>query len=63
MKFTPQGPVVIDRTQLIEPDTNCGYGPRRAFEDMVNWVQPAYANGHIIIRNDKEILRASLMAR
>jgi len=51
MQFTPKGPVEIDRTKLIEPDTNCGYGPRRFGEAMVNWVQPAYANRHIIIRN------------
>jgi hypothetical protein len=28
----------------------------------VNWVLPAYANRHILIRNDQEIIRASLEA-
>lgn len=62
VRFTPEGPEVIDRTQLIEPDTECGYGPRRFANDLVNWVHPAYANGHVIIRNDSEIRRVSLLA-
>jgi outer membrane protein assembly factor BamB len=62
MKFTPDGPRVFDRTQLIEPDTHCGYGPRRFADALVNWVQPAYANRHVIIRNDSEIRRVSLAA-
>lgn len=60
MKFTPEGPKVIDRTKLIEPDTHCGYGPRRFGDALVNWVHPAYANGHVIIRNDSEVRRVSL---
>lgn len=63
MKFSPQGPIVLDRTQLIQPDTHCGYGPRRFADDLVNWVQPAYANQHVVIRNDSEIRRVSLAAR
>ena len=62
MKFTPDGPQVIDRTQLIDPDTQCGYGPRRFANANVNWVHPAYANRHVIIRNDSEIRRVSLAA-
>lgn len=61
VKFTPTGAELIDRTQLIKPDTNCGYGPRRFGNALVNWVQPAYANGHVIIRNDSEIRRVSLL--
>ena len=60
MKFSPAGPEVIDRTKLIEPNTQCGYGPRRFADALVNWVHPAYANGHIVIRNDTEIRRVSL---
>lgn len=63
MKFTSTGPVVFDRTKLIEPDTECGYGPRRFANDKVNWVHPAYANGHVIIRNDSEIRRVSLLEK
>jgi outer membrane protein assembly factor BamB len=62
MNFTPEGPVEIDRTMLIEPRTSAGFGPRKLFDDTVNWVFPAFANKHIIVRNDKEILRASLAA-
>lgn len=63
MKFHPDGPKVIDRTRLIEPDTECGYGPRRFANANVNWVHPAFANRHVIIRNDSEIRRVSLEAR
>lgn len=62
MQFTPEGPNVIDRTHIIDPDTECGYGPRKFENDLVNWVHPAYANRHIIIRNDHEIRRISLAA-
>ncbi len=60
LKLTPEGPIEIDRTHLIDPDTNSGFGPRKLFASTVNWVHPAYANKHIVIRNDHEILRASL---
>ena len=63
MQFTPDGPKVFDRTKLIEPDTHCGYGPRRFADALVNWVPPAYANRHVIIRNDSEIRRVSLQAK
>lgn len=63
MQFTPSGAKILDRTKLIEPDTHCGYGPRRFADALVNWVQPAYANRHVIIRNDSEIRRVSLEAK
>jgi outer membrane protein assembly factor BamB len=63
LQFTPTGPRLIDRTKLIEPDTHCGYGPRRFADALVNWVQPAYANRHVIIRNDSQIRRVSLEAK
>jgi len=47
---------------LIEPTTQSGFGPRRLFDAMVNWTHPAYANRHIIARNDEEIIRVSLAA-
>ena len=62
VRFAPTGPELIDRAKLIEPDTHCGFGPRRFFDDVVNWVHPAYANRHVIIRNDSEIRRVSLAA-
>ena len=60
VRFTPEGPDVISRTQLIEPDTESGFGPRRFANSIVNWCHPAFANRHVIIRNDHEMLRASL---
>ena len=59
-RFTPDGYEEIDRTRLFEPTTSVGYGARRSFDRTVNWSHPAYANRHIIARNDTEIVRASL---
>jgi len=61
-QFTPEGYVEHGRTRLIEPTSNAGFGPRKAFDRLVNWSHPAYANGHIFHRNDNEIIRASLRA-
>jgi hypothetical protein len=58
-RFTPQGYEEIDRTFLIEPTS--GGGGRRE-KGAVLWSHPAYANGHIVVRNDREIVRASLRA-
>ena len=57
-QFTPNGYVELDRTKLIETTSEAGYGTDR----HVNWVHPAYANRHIVHRNDVEIIRASLSA-
>ena len=61
-QFTPNGYEEQGRTRLIEPTSNAGYGPRRFFDRVVNWSHPAYANRHIVHRNDNEIIRASLAA-
>ena len=60
VRFTPAGPVQVDRTQLITPDTESGYGPQRFANSIVNWCHPAFANQHVIVRNDHEMVRASL---
>lgn len=60
IRFSPDGPQVIDRTQLIEPDTESGYGRRKYANSIVNWCHPAFANKHVIIRNDHQLIRASL---
>ncbi|MAV36174.1 MAG: pyrrolo-quinoline quinone [Planctomycetaceae bacterium] len=60
MRFSPTGPEEIDRTKLIDPDTESGYGPQRYFNSVVNWCHPAFANRHVIIRNDHEMFRTSL---
>ncbi|MEN6546520.1 MAG: PQQ-binding-like beta-propeller repeat protein [Armatimonadia bacterium] len=53
----PDGYHEVSRTKLLNP-TSGGAGTREL--GKVNWVIPAYANGHIVIRNDEEIIRASL---
>ena len=61
-QFTPEGYVELDRTRLIEPTGNSGGGRPNRPDRQVNWSHPAYANGHIVHRNDQEIIRASLRA-
>ena len=61
-QFTPEGYIELDRTKLIEATGSAGYGPRKAFDRVVNWSHPAYANRHIVHRNDREVIRASLDA-
>jgi hypothetical protein len=61
-EFTPEGYVEQGRTQLIEPTADAGFGPARRFDRKVNWSHPAFANGHIVHRNDNEIIRVSLRA-
>ncbi len=59
-RFTPTGYVELDRVRLIEPTSRPARG--HGADRLVNWVHPAYANGHVLQRNDREILRASLQA-
>ena len=61
-RFTPEGYVELDRTPLLEPTSSAGYGPQRFFDRVVNWSHPAFANRHVVQRNDNEILRFSLDA-
>ena len=56
--LSPKGFKPLSRTHLIDPTTD--QLPRR---DGVCWSHPAYANRHIFIRNDKEIVCASLEAK
>jgi outer membrane protein assembly factor BamB len=56
-KLSPQGYHEISRTALIEPTHP--YARRREL-GAVHWSHPAYANKHIFVRNDKEIVKASL---
>jgi hypothetical protein len=58
-ELSPKGYHEVSRTKLITP-TSPGGGKREL--GAVNWVLPAYANRHIVIRNDQEIIRASLEA-
>ena len=58
-RLTPEGYEEIDRTPLIAPTSRPG---NRRELTHVNWSHPAYANRHIIARNDEEIISASLAA-
>ena len=57
-KLSPKGYEEISRTRLITPTSP--YVRRRVASATVNWSHPAYANQHIIARNDEEIVRYSL---
>jgi outer membrane protein assembly factor BamB len=59
-KLSPSGFEEISRTALIEPTHPTA---RRRELRAVHWSHPAYANKHIIVRNDKEIVRISLAKR
>jgi outer membrane protein assembly factor BamB len=60
-RLTPEGYQEISRTPLIKPTTENSASRREL--NAVNWSHPAYANKHIIQRNDEEIIRASLDAK
>ncbi len=55
--LAPEGYKEISRTHLIKPTTP-GAGKREL--GGVAWAHPAFANKHIVMRNDEEIIRASL---
>jgi hypothetical protein len=60
-KFSPSGYSEISRADLLEPTTEAGANRRE--KGAVNWSHPAYANGHVFARNDKEIRAVDLRAR
>jgi outer membrane protein assembly factor BamB len=55
-QLTSQGYREMSRVALLEP--TMPFGDRK-----VAWPPPAYANGHIFVRNGKELICASLAAR
>lgn len=55
-RLSPQGYQELGRTLLIEP--TAGYRPG----NPVCWAHPAFANQHVIARNDREMLCVSLAA-
>ena len=59
-RLSPAGYEEISRTSLITPTS--APGNRRELRN-VNWVHPAYANKHIVTRNDEEIVSFSMDAR
>ena len=62
-RLTPRGYTEIARTTVIEPTTRTQGGASGRWGDRgVMWAHPAFANRHIILRNDQEIIRVSLDA-
>ena len=59
-KLSPKGFQEISRATLIEPTHPY---PRRREMPNVLWSHAAYANSHIVIRNDNEIARFSLASQ
>ena len=57
-KLSPKGYQEISRAQLIKP-TRGQLGERGG----VCWTHPAFANQHVFVRNDEELVCASLRAR
>jgi outer membrane protein assembly factor BamB len=58
-KLTPEGYQELDRIDVMKPTQPLG---RRRDKGAVLWTHPAYANRHMVIRNDEEIVRYSLAA-
>jgi outer membrane protein assembly factor BamB len=57
-RLTPQGYSEITRAEVIRPTSKPGARRERG---AVVWTHPAFANGHMIVRNDEEILRVRLI--
>ena len=62
-RFTPEGYHEIDRTLLLRPTTRTRGGATGRWDDRaVLWAHPAFANRHVVARNDAEVVRLSLAA-
>jgi len=61
-RFTREGYREIDRVKLLEANSNAAVAATRMNAAGVNWSHPAYANRHIVARNDSELIRVSLEA-
>jgi outer membrane protein assembly factor BamB len=57
-RLTPKGYEEITRAEVIRPTSKPG--ARRQREAVV-WTHPAFANGHMIVRNDEEMIRVRLI--
>jgi outer membrane protein assembly factor BamB len=58
-RLSPAGYSEIGRTQILEPTSSPGGRRERG---AVVWSHPAFANRHMIWRNDREVVRVSLDA-
>ena len=54
-RLTPQGYEGISRAHLLDPTNKAGGRP-------VTWSHPAFADGSIFVRNDRELIRVDLRA-
>ena len=62
-RFSPEGYEEIDRTPLLTPTTRTLGGISGRYRDRaVLWSHPAFANQHVVVRNDEEVVRLSLAA-
>ena len=71
-RFTPEGYTELDRTHLLDATSRSGYGGSRAgtrsrarhgqSDRLVVWAHPAFANRHLVLRNDEEVIRVSMDA-
>jgi hypothetical protein len=62
-RFTPAGYEEVDRTLLLTPTTRTLGGATGRWDDRtVLWAHPAFANRHVVARNDAEVVRISLAA-
>ncbi|MBL8211428.1 MAG: PQQ-like beta-propeller repeat protein [Bryobacterales bacterium] len=58
-RLRPEGYEEISRVKLLKPMSTPG--ARRELQ-AVNWSHPAFANRHVVVRNDEEVVRFSLDA-
>ena len=59
-RLSPEGYEEISRTHLINPTSPVTRRRSQGQGLVVHWSHPAYANRHIVTRNDEEIVRFSL---
>ena len=57
-RLSPKGYEEITRAEVIRPTSKPG---ARRERNAVVWTHPAFANGHMIVRNDEEIVRVRLI--
>ena len=60
-RFNPDGYEELDRTHLLTPTTRTRGGVSGRYRDRaVLWAHPAFANQHVVVRNDETVVRLSL---
>ena len=63
-RFTPAGYEEVDRTLLLTPTTRTQGGASGRWDDRgVLWAHPAFANRHVVARNDAEVVRRDARGR